>query len=249
MADTSPSAAGPRNGGLGVEGLLEAMTPEEKVAQLGSVDADRLLDEDGELDRERVEAALADGIGHLTRLGGEGGLAPERAAAVTDELQTSLREETRLGVPATTHEECLSGYMGPGGTTFPQMLGMANTWSPALLEAVTDAIRAELTAIGCTHALSPVLDVARDLRWGRVEETFGEDPSLIAELAAAYVDGLQADCDGDREGVSATLEHVVGHGAGEGGKNRSSVQVGERELREVHTFPSRRRSARATRPR
>lgn len=237
MADTSPSAAGPRSGELGVEGLLEAMTLEEKVAQLGSVNADRLLDEDGELDRERVEEALADGIGHLTRLGGEGGLAPERAAAVTDELQTYLREETRLGVPAIPHEECLSGYMGPGGTTFPQMLGMANTWSPALLEAVTDAIRAELTAIGCTHALSPVLDVARDLRWGRVEETFGEDPYLIAELAAAYVDGLQADGDGDREGVSATLKHFVGHGAGEGGKNRSSVQVGERELREVHMFP------------
>lgn len=217
-----------------VDDLLERMTLAEKAAQLGSVNADRVLDEDGELDREAAEELLADGMGHLTRIGGEGGLPPERAAEVTNELQSILREETRLGVPAIPHEECLSGYMGPNGTTFPQGIGMASTWSPELMAAVTDTIRSQLQAIGTVHALSPVLDVARDLRWGRVEETFGEDPYLVAAMACGYVDGLQGDGD---DGVSATLKHFAGHAVGEGGKNRTTVHLGERELRETHLFP------------
>jgi beta-glucosidase len=240
MAYTSTSAEPAASAARSVEELLDRMTLEEKVAQLGSVNAGKLLDEDGAIDRGRVEALLSDGIGHFTRLGGEGSLPPERAAEVTNELQRYLREETRLGIPAVPHEECLSGYMGPQGTTFPQMLGVANTWSPELVTEITDVIRGELEAIGCTHALSPVLDVGRDLRWGRVEETFGEDPYLIAELANAYVTGLQGDSTGDADaapGIDATLKHFVGHAVGEGGKNRSSVQIGERELREVHLFP------------
>ncbi|GAB7018296.1 glycoside hydrolase family 3 N-terminal domain-containing protein [Halostagnicola bangensis] len=211
------------------------MTLEEKAAQLGSVNADRILDEDGELDEEAVEQRLGNGIGHLTRIGGEGGLAPTEAARVTNELQAYLENETRLGVPAIPHEECLSGYMGPEATTFPQMLGMASTWNPDLLGTVTETIRGELEAIGTVHALSPVLDVARDLRWGRVEETFGEDPYVVAEMARAYVNGLQGE--GREDGISATLKHFVGHGATDGGKNRSSLNVGPRELREAHLFP------------
>nr|WP_123534836.1 glycoside hydrolase family 3 N-terminal domain-containing protein [Halosimplex salinum] len=225
------------------------MTVEEKAAQLGSVSPSRniadeaetegdggtALIEDGELNRDVAEELLADGIGHLTRIGGEGSLPPERAAEITNELQTLLTEETRLGVPAIPHEECLSGYMGPEGTTFPQGIGMASTWDPDLLEAVTDTIGDQLEAIGTAHALSPVLDVARDLRWGRVEETYGEDPYLVAQMACAYVSGLQGDSPAD--GISATLKHFVGHGVGEGGKNRSSVNVSERQLREVHMFP------------
>ena len=216
-----------------VEDLLSRMTLEEKAAQLGSVNADRLL-EDGTLDRERAEELLEGGIGHLTRIGGEGSLAPTDAAETTNELQ-SILGETRLGVPAIPHEECLSGYMGPEGTSFPQAVGMASTWDPELVAEITDRIRTQLQAIGTTHALSPVLDVARDLRWGRIEETFGEDPYLVAEMACAYVSGLQGDSGGD--GVAATLKHFVGHGATEGGKNRSSLNVGRRELREVHLFP------------
>ncbi|WP_137289459.1 glycoside hydrolase family 3 N-terminal domain-containing protein [Natronorubrum halophilum] len=209
------------------------MTLEEKAAQLGSANANKLLDNDGELDEDAVREQLSTGIGHLTRIGGEGGLSPSEAAERTNELQTYLQEETRLGIPAVPHEECLSGYMGPEGMTFPQMIGMASTWSPDLLETVTDTIRDQLAAIGTTHALSPVLDVARDLRWGRVEETFGEDPYLVAAMACGYVDGLQ----GDGDGVTATLKHFAGHSAGEGGKNRSSVNLGRRELRETHMFP------------
>ncbi|WP_394339011.1 glycoside hydrolase family 3 N-terminal domain-containing protein [Halosimplex salinum] len=232
-----------------IEDLLSRMTVEEKAAQLGSVSPSRniadeaetegdggtALIEDGELNRDVAEELLADGIGHLTRIGGEGSLPPERAAEITNELQTLLTEETRLGVPAIPHEECLSGYMGPEGTTFPQGIGMASTWDPDLLEAVTDTIGDQLEAIGTAHALSPVLDVARDLRWGRVEETYGEDPYLVAQMACAYVSGLQGDSPAD--GISATLKHFVGHGVGEGGKNRSSVNVSERQLREVHMFP------------
>lgn len=113
------------------------------------------------------------------------------------------------------------------------MIGMASTWSPSLVEEITVTIRRQLAAIGTKHALSPVLDVARDSRWGRVEETFGEDPYLVAAMACGYVNGLQ----GDGDGISATLKHFAGHGAGEGGKNRSSVNVGRRELWETHLFP------------
>nr|WP_204366066.1 glycoside hydrolase family 3 N-terminal domain-containing protein [Halogeometricum pallidum] len=216
-----------------VEELLDRMALTEKAAQLGSVNADKLLDGDGNLDENAVEEHLSDGIGHLTRIGGEGSLPPTEAARVTNELQTYLREETRLGIPAIPHEECLSGYMGPEGTTFPQSIGLASTWDPSLVEEITGTIRTQLEAIGTAHALSPVLDVARDLRWGRVEETFGEDPYLVASMACGYVDGLQ----GDGDGISATLKHFAGHSVGEGGKNRSSVNLGRRELRETHLFP------------
>ena len=217
-----------------VTDLLERLTLEEKVAQLGSINAQELID-DQELDFEAVEANLQHGIGHLTRIGGEGSLPPETAASVTNELQQYLLEETRPGIPAIPHEECLSGYMGPEGTTFPQMIGMASSWNPDLLGRVTAQIRSELDAIGTAHVLSPVLDLARELRWGRVEETFGEDPLLVATMASAYVEGLQGDA--SDEGISATLKHFVGHGATEGGKNRSSMNVGRRELREIHLFP------------
>ncbi|MDS0295669.1 glycoside hydrolase family 3 N-terminal domain-containing protein [Halogeometricum luteum] len=233
MQTGSTSGGGDASTKSRVEELLDRMTLAEKAAQLGSVNAEAILDDDGTLDREAVDEHLSEGIGHLTRLGGEGSLSPADAAERTNELQQYLREETRLGIPAIPHEECLSGYMGPEATTFPQMLGMASTWSPDLLEEVTGTIRTQLEAIGTKHALSPVLDIARDHRWGRVEETFGEDPYLVAAMACGYVNGLQ----GDGDGITATLKHFAGHGAGEGGKNRSSVNVGRRELRETHLFP------------
>ena len=231
-----------------VDDLIERMTVDELVAQLLSVPAKRLviegsdgedvgqlLDDDGDLGREGAADLLEHGIGHLTRLAGGGGLEPERAAEITDDVQQLLVEETRLGIPAVPHEECLSGYMGPGGTTFPQGIGLASTWDPALVEEMTTRIRDQLLSIGSVHALSPVLDIARDHRWGRTEETFGEDPYLVAEMASAYVHGLQGP--DPTEGISATVKHFAGHGLGEGGKNRSSVQIGERELREVHLLP------------
>ena len=217
-----------------IKDLLSRMTLEEKTAQLGSVNADKLLNEEGELDRDAAKKLLSDGVGHLTRIGGEGSLPPTDAARITNELQ-SILGETRLGVPAIPHEECLSGYMGPEGTTFPQSIGMASSWDPDLMTEVMEQTRSEMAAIGTAHALSPVLDVVRDLRWGRVEETFGEDPYLVAAMASAYVAGLQGPSIED--GISATLKHFAAHSASEGGKNRASVNVGPRELRETHLFP------------
>ncbi len=230
-----------------VNDLIDRMTVEELVSQLLSVpayqlviegdddDVGQLLTEDGEFDRDAAADILEHGVGHLTRLAGGGGLEPKHAAEITEEIQSFLVEETRLGIPAVPHEECLSGYMGPDGTTFPQGIGLASTWDPDLVEGMTTRIRDQLLSIGSAHALSPVLDIGRDHRWGRTEETFGEDPYLVAQMASAYVRGLQGS--DPTEGISATLKHFVGHGLGEGGKNRSSVQIGERELREVHLFP------------
>ncbi|MFB6153657.1 MAG: glycoside hydrolase family 3 N-terminal domain-containing protein [Halodesulfurarchaeum sp.] len=224
-----------------IDTILAAMTLEEKAAQLGSVTPrqigtipeQEMLDDDGELVDDVVAKYLENGIGHLTQVASQGLLDPESAAETINELQTYLVEETRLGIPAIEHEECLAGYRSPGGTAYPQSIGLASTWSPTLLESITDSIRRRLEAVGTTQALSPVLDVSRDMRWGRVEETFGEDPQLVGALGAAYVSGLQS----DGEGIDATLKHFAAHGSGEGGKNRSSVQIGERELREVHLYP------------
>lgn len=217
-----------------VENLLDSMTLEEKSAQLGSVNAEQILNAEENLDREAAEELLSEGIGHITRIGGGGSLPPKEVAETTNDIQSFLLEETRLGIPAIPHEECLSGYMGPEGTIFPQALGLASTWSTDLVTDITSVIRDQLQAIGTVQALSPVLDIARDLRWGRVEETFGEDPYLVAALACSYVSGLQGR---DFDGVSATPKHFAGHGSSEGGKNRASVNIGGRELREIHLFP------------
>ncbi|MCU4802706.1 glycoside hydrolase family 3 C-terminal domain-containing protein [Halobacteria archaeon HArc-gm2] len=215
-----------------VDDLLDRLTLAEKVAQLGGLAPSVLFDGD-EFDPDHAGGHLEDGIGEFTRLCGEGDLLPKDAAATVNEAQNVLAD-TRLGIPALPHEECLSGYMGPGGTTFPQAIGLASTWDPDLVAECTTEIRRQLQALGVRHALSPVLDLARDLRWGRTEETFGEDPYLVARMGCRYVDGLQGD--GPTDGVAATVKHFVGHGASQGGKNRGTVSVGPRELRE-HLFP------------
>ena len=184
---------------------------------------------------EEKQEVLQYGIGQISRIGGFGGLEPQAAARAVNRIQKYLRENTRLGIPALFHEECLSGYMGKRGTTFPQSIGLASTFNPELVEEIAKAIRKQLLAIGARQGLSPVLDIARDLRWGRMEETYGEDPYLVACMAVAYVKGLQGS--DPKEGVLATLKHFVGHGAPEGGRNHSPVDVSERVLREVHMFP------------
>lgn len=217
-----------------VDDLLSRMTLEEKAAQLIAVPATEVV-ENGEFSPDAAEALLADGVGHITRVGGMCAVEPATAAAIANDVQAFLRSETRLGLPAICHEECLSGYMGPAGTTYPQSIGMASTWEPDLVEEITGEIRRQLEAIGCHHALSPVLDVSRDARYGRTEETYGEDPYLVAALGASYVSGLQGD--DPSEGVSATVKHYVGHGKPEAGRSRASTDIGPRELREQHLFP------------
>ncbi len=217
-----------------VDELLAKMTLEEKVAQLGSVGVRELL-EDGKFSPEKARQLLANGIGQITRPAGWSDLPPDQAASLANEIQRFLKEETRLGIPAIMHEECLTGLMARGGTTFPQAIGLASTWMPELIEQMTTAIRREMRAVGAHQGLSPVLDVLRDPRWGRTEETYGEDHYLVASMGVAYIRGLQGD--DLRQGVVATAKHFAAHGFSEGGRNCAPVHVGPRELREIFLFP------------
>jgi beta-glucosidase len=218
-----------------VADLLGRMTRDEKLAQLGSVWAFELTD-GGEYDHARGRARLANGMGQITRAAGATNLEPGGAARLANEIQRFLVEETRLGIPAIVHEECLHGILGRGRVCFPQAIGLAASWDPDLVEQMAVNMRRQLRAGGAQQALSPVLDVTRDPRWGRVEETFGEDPYLIAEMGAGYVRGLQGRR-GAEDALLATGKHMVGHGQPEGGLNHAPAHIGERELRDVFLFP------------
>jgi beta-glucosidase len=217
-----------------VHDLLERMTLDEKIAQLGSVWVYQLL-EDGQFAADKARALMEYGIGQITRIGGASSARPAESARLANSIQTFLREQTRLGIPAIVHEEACSGYMARGATCFPQIIGVASTWEPELAEAMGGVIREQMRAVGAHQALAPVLDVTREPRWGRVEETFGEDPYLVARMGAAFVHGLQTD--DVRQGVIATAKHFVGYGVSEGGMNWAPAHIPERELREVFLPP------------
>ncbi len=217
-----------------INDLLSRMTLEEKVAQLGSIHAHRLL-ENGQFSREKAQELLRNGIGQITRIAGGVNMKPEKAAEIGNEIQKFLREETRLGIPAMIHEECLSGFTAWGATVFPQAIGMGSTFDPDIIYQVTSAIRKQMRALGAHQGLSPVLDIPRDPRWGRTEETFGEDPYLVSRMASAYIKGLQGE---DFEsGIIATAKHFPAYGISEGGRNLAPARASERELREVFLFP------------
>ena len=217
-----------------VSDLLSRMTLEEKLAQLGGIWVFELLD-GMTFSEEKAEPLLTNGIGQITRLGGATSLGPAASAHLANQIQAFLVEHTRLGIPAMVHEECCSGYLARGATCFPQIIGLASTWEPELAEQMTSVIRTQMRAAGGHQGLAPVLDVARDPRWGRTEETFGEDPYLISRMGVAYVRGLQGE-DLSR-GVVATGKHFVGYSMSEGGMNCAPVHLGTRELREVFLAP------------
>ena len=217
-----------------VQDLLGRMTVDEKIAQLGSHWVFELLD-GVTFSEQKAAQLIGHGIGQITRIGGASNLRPDESAALANTIQRWVTENTRLGIPAMVHEECCSGYMALSATCFPQAIGVASTWNPALVEQMTEIIRTQMRAVGGHHALAPVLDVTRDPRWGRVEETFGEDPYLVAEMGAAYVRGLQGE--NWQEGILATGKHFVGYGMGEGGMNWAPAHIAPRELEEVYIFP------------
>jgi len=217
-----------------VSDLLGQMTLDEKLAQLSAYWMYDLQTK-GKLDFQQVEAKLQHGIGQITRLAGASTLDPLSAAQAANSLQRFLVEKTRLGIPAIIHEECCSGAMILGGTTFPQMIGLASTFQPELAEQMTSVIRKQLLAIGAKQGLAPVLDVSRDPRWGRVEETFGEDPTLVSHFGMAYIRGLQSD--NLAQGIMATGKHFVGHSLSQGGLNCGPVQIGQRDLWDVFLAP------------
>jgi beta-glucosidase len=217
-----------------VDDLLQQMTLEEKVAQLGSYWVYELLD-NITFSPDKASNLIRQGVGQITRLAGASDLRPAQAATIANQIQQYLLENSRLRIPAVIHEECCSGYMAYGATVFPQAIGLASSWEPELLEAVADVIRVQMRSVGAHQALSPVLDVTRDARWGRVEETCGEDPYLVALLGTAYIKGMQGS--DPAQGVLATAKHFVGYGMSEGGMNWAPPHFGWREMREVYLFP------------
>jgi beta-xylosidase len=213
--------------------LLARMTLEEKLAQIGSIWVFEILTAE-HVDPDKARVRLGAGIGQITRVAGATSLAMPAAAALANAIQRFLVEETRLGIPAIVHEECLHGLVARDAVCFPQSIGLAAAWDPALLEALASSFARQLRAMGAHQGLAPIFDVARDPRWGRIEETYGEDPYLIAALGVAYVRGLQ---EGAGAPVLATGKHMVGHGLPEGGMNRAPAHIGARELRDVYLWP------------
>ena len=222
-----------------VEALMAEMTPSEKAAQLGSYWADErdstqiIAPMQDVLSRGRrpFDEVVREGIGHLTRVFGTTPVTPRVGMEKVREAQRHLQDRTRLGVPAIVHEECLTGFTTLGATVYPTAMAWAATFDPELVERMAHAIGSDMSAVGVHQGLSPVLDVVTDYRWGRVEETLGEDPYVVATLATAYVRGLQG------AGVVATLKHFAGHATSRGGRNHAPVAIGERDLRDLVLAP------------
>ena len=229
-----------------VADLLARMTLEEKVAQLYPPrDSDRATLTPAELLRRHP-----DGISALGRVGLRRG--PRETALYTNEVQRRLIAQTRLGIPALFIDEALHGLMNQGSTSFPQAIALGATWDPALLRELFAAAAREMRVRGSTWALSPVLDLARDPRWGRTEETYGEDPYLVARLGVAAIEGLQGPAPGagpgprpgaglegvvPRQSVLATAKHFAAHGQPEAGTNAGPANYSERILREQFLAP------------
>jgi beta-glucosidase-like glycosyl hydrolase len=233
-----------------VELLLAELSIEEKVAQLGSrwLSNDRGAGEaqgdpdDFATDTSNVapmEDAFAlsgavplrdaarHGLGHLTRIYGSRPVTPAQGAAELIDQQRIVLEQSRLRIPALVHEECLTGFTAYGATVYPAAIAWGATFDPPLVQEMAAAIGRDMAGVGVHQGLSPVLDVVRDYRWGRVEETMGEDPYVVATLGAAYVQGLQS------AGVIATLKHFAGYSASRAGRNHGPVPMGRRELSDV----------------
>ena len=234
MSDSMPSDAPYRDAALPVEDrvtdLLGRMNRAEKIAQLGAVWPAQFSDGQA-FDAQRARECGADGIGQVTRISGSTLADAETATRLGNDLQRWLREATRLGIPAILHEESLHGLTAMGAVVHPQSINMAATFRPELVEQLAGYIGRATIARGVTLVLSPIFDIARDPRWGRTEETFGEDTYLVMELGCAYTRGVQA------EGVLACGKHLVGHGMPEGGMNRAPTHIGPRELREQYLLP------------
>ncbi len=223
-----------------VAALMAEMTLEEKVGQLGSIWSEFNLPkddggtEDSPVDNVPIFAEVAqpqewsvvtkNGLGQLTRVFGTLPTTVKDGIKKVVNAQTRLTSETRLGIPAVVHEECLTGFTTMGATSFPTPLGLAATFDPAIIEKVTRVIGRDMKSVGVHQGLSPVLDVVRDYRWGRVEETFGEDPYLAGICATAYVKGLES------QGIVSTLKHFFGHSASKAARNHGPVSMGWREL-------------------
>ncbi|HEV2992175.1 MAG TPA: glycoside hydrolase family 3 N-terminal domain-containing protein [Candidatus Angelobacter sp.] len=216
-----------------VADLLSRMTLEEKVAQIsgGGREERGILDTSGQLRYKNVEELFKDLNDPYNKIG------PRQRALIHNALQRFQLEKTRLGIPNLFFGEGLHGYMAYGSTSFPQALGLASTWDPVLVKQVFTVVGQEMGASGVGQAFTPVLDLARDPRWGRTEETYGEDPYLGSRMGVAAIEGMQGDSFLiDRHHVMATAKHFAAHGQPESGTNTAPANFSERELRESYLF-------------
>lgn len=228
-----------------VADLVGRMTLDEKIAQLQTRwwEMIPLLDANGQLSAEQAQKIMPFGIGELARPGQNKNnyapnKTPQQTAQYTNAIQRWLKEHTRLGIPAIFHEEALHGHSGLYATSFPQAIALASSWQPPLMEQIYTHVAQEVRCRGSQRVLAPVLDVARDPRWGRIEETLGEDPYLAASMGVATVKGFQGQgTSPDAQHVLTTLKHLAGHGEPSGGLNTAPANIGERLLREVFLFP------------
>jgi beta-xylosidase len=218
-----------------VADLLARMTLEEKLAQLGSVwvgasgDGDGVAPMQDDFNHEQppLESLIRNGIGQLTRVFGTRPVHPATGVRALAGLQARIIAESRFGIPAVAHEECLTGFAAWSATIFPTPLAWGASFDPALVRQMAGAIGDAMHAVGVHQGLAPVLDVTRDARWGRTEETISEDPYLVGSIGTAYVIGLQS------AGVHATLKHFGGYSASRAGRNMAPVSIGRREFTDV----------------
>ena len=219
-----------------VTDLLGRMTLEEKLAQLGSVWMGAAGDDGGVApmqdlffsdDGPSLDELIKYGMGQLTRVFGTRPVTPAEGMRALAALQARVMAASRFGIPAVAHEECLTGFAAWTATIFPTPLAWGASFDPALVRDMARGIGAAMHAVGVHQGLAPVLDVTRDPRWGRTEETIGEDPYLVGSIGTGYVQGLQA------AGVQATLKHFAAYSASRAGRNMAPVSMGPRELADV----------------
>lgn len=238
---TSTSGIEPRDPGedFSIEELVRDMTLEEKLAQLvgvwvnASTDGDSVAPLQSQMagDARTWEDIISSGLGQITRMYGTVPLEPLEGARRLAAAQEQIMAASRFGIPAQVHEECLAGLAAWKATAFPVPLAWGATFNPPLVHRMAGLIGAQMRELGIHQGLAPVLDVVRDLRWGRVEETIGEDPYLVGTVASAYVSGLEG------TGIVATLKHFVGYSASRAGRNHAPVSMGPRELADVMLPP------------
>ena len=218
-----------------VDDLLARMTLEEKVGQLYGVWVGADASGEGVAPHQHDlaqspadwDAFIGNGLGQLTRPFGTAPVDPALGARALARTQADIIAANRHGIPAVVHEECLSGFMTWGATIYPTPLSWGASFNPDLIERMAKQIGAAMRSVGVHQGLAPVLDVTRDYRWGRVEETISEDPYLVATIGTAYVRGLET------AGIVATLKHFVGYSASRAGRNFGPVHAGPRELADV----------------
>src|SRR5713226_1524991 len=228
-----------------VADLLSRMTLEEKVAQLEgtwqnknfiSDTNQRIVDDNGAFVPEHAAVLLKYGLGEMSRPSENRG--PREMAEFTNTMQKWLKENTRLGIPILFHEECLHGHAAPKATSYPQAIALASTWDTTLVHDVFSATASEVRARGAQQCLAPVLDLAREPRWGRTEETYGEDPYLVSRIGVAAIEGYQGKRPFlDKSHVFATAKHFAVHGQPEGGTNAAPGNYSERVIREYFLKP------------